>query len=60
VAPEEKLEDPPGVSLDTVADGAYDDPERVPDGWADPEDPEEPEEPAEPEDSGDEADCDEV
>jgi len=54
VAPE-KLEDPPGVSLDVVADGAYDDPECVPDGWADPEEPEEPE------DSGDdEADCDEV
>lgn len=48
------------MSLDTVVDGAYDDPEYVPDGWADPEDPEEPEEPAEPEDSGDEADCDEV
>jgi hypothetical protein len=68
--PVEKLEDPPGVSLDTVDDGAYDDPEYAPDGWAAPEEPEEPEEPevpeepedpAEPEDSGDdEADCDEV
>jgi hypothetical protein len=58
VVPEEKLEDPPGVSLDAVADGAYDDPECVPDGWAAPE---EPEDPDEPEDSGDdEADCDEV
>lgn len=52
------------MSLDVVADGAYDDPECVPDDWAGPEDPEEleePEEPAEPADSGDdEADCDDV
>jgi hypothetical protein len=55
------------VSLDAVADGAYDDPECAPDGWPAPEEPEEPAEPEEPEepdepaDSGDdEADCEEV
>ena len=49
------------MSLDTVADGVYDDPECTPDDWAAPEEPEELEEPEEPEASGDdEADCDEV
>ena len=46
------------MSLDTVADGVYDEAECTPDGWAAPEEPEELEEP---EASGDdEADCDEV